>query len=329
MKRLLKLSGIALAVFQSQSNAGRFTLLHSSIDAGGGASYSSRFAVNSSIGFIQAAPNPPLGHFQFATGAGVLNEAPVAEKDFLLLPASGDLNISTQSLTSNDRDPEGNPFTLSLPTTSTARGGHVELTNGIIRYTPSTTLGVTADFFTYNLTDTFGNQSIGKVNLVALAATPQLISVQKKSSGLIVRFQGSPNSSYLLQARPTLTASTIWRDYPDELQPFQQNSDATGICEFIIPIDSNRQFFRAADISSLKSLLTTTVQNGGKISITMRGSPGRIYKIQYRPTLNLTAIWADYPNPAGPLSIRAATDGFYTFTAPVSGQIGFYRTLVQ
>lgn len=312
--------GLAIPV-----EAARFAALHSSFDAGGGYSTSSKFSFQSSLVVLSAKSSSPK--FQNAQGhSNLLNEPPTTEKDFLQLPASGPLQISASTLTSNDRDLEQNSFTFSLIGAATARGGQVALANGTVTYTPPSIQGLTADSFTYAVTDSFGNQSIGAVNLFALSATPQFLSIQKNSTAFIARFKGSPNSSYLLQARPSFASTATWRDYPDILAPTNQSADAAGNCEFTIPISAGLQFFRVADISSLKTFLTSRVLSS-RVTITLRGSPGLTYKLQFRPTLNSVETWSDYPNSTQPLRLNPATDGFYTFSAPLTGQLGFYRTV--
>lgn len=257
---------------------------------------------------------------------GMINDPPVPKRDFITLPPTGPITIPITNLLANDFDREGNTPLLSLARTNTTRGGHVALLNGVITHTPSANPHVRGDSFDYIVTDAFGAASVGTVVLVSPAAAPRLTSFQTDGTNIVVRFQGLPGATYMLQVRSAFRATDSWLDYPDASQPLVQSADAAGSVQFTIPVGLANAFFRAADIDSLRDELALT-RTGDRLSVTLRGVPNTIYKLQFRASLQPEEPWLDYPSSTRPFLVRAAGDGLYQISAPIARQNGFFRTI--
>lgn len=62
------------------------------------------------------------------------------------------------------------------------------------------------------------------------------------------------------------------------------------------------------------------------LAMTWRGLPRAVYKLQFRPALDPTDLWRDFPE-GDPLVQQAGNDGTYRFEAPLTGLQGFFRTV--
>ena len=310
------LSALYLFSLVAPTPAARFSVSHSSFDGGGGTSWSERFTAESSI-------SPYTGGY-----ISLLNDAPLPKRDFLQLPPNAPLLIPVSTLLTNDLDLEGDSFALSLSSTNTPGGGTLTLVNGVITYTAPANPAPKGDSFSYVLTDGSGASAFGKVVLLSSNSLPRLIGIQGSRTSLVVRFHGLPDTSYLLQSRPNLGTGNSWLDFPNALQPLVEAADANGDFQFEIPIRSANAFFRAADLESLRAELALK-RTGSRISMTLRGIPNTVYKLQFRPAFQGGERWEDYPSTARPFIVRADDDGFYHIASPIISSHGFFRTIAR
>jgi Ca2+-binding RTX toxin-like protein len=106
-----------------------------------------------------------------------VNDAPIAIADSgadLVTSEDTPLTIERSRLTQNDRDVEGNAF--SLTSVSDANNGSVALVDGRVVFTPNEGYFGNASF-KYTVTDTFGAQSIGMVSLAVRSINDLPIAV--------------------------------------------------------------------------------------------------------------------------------------------------------
>jgi hypothetical protein len=306
---------LACVVLPLSTAGARFSLLHSSLDGGGGPAVSARYSSESALVSIAGA-----GHID------LLREAPSTGKDFLTLPVAGSFTSTVSNLLANDLDLEGDAIGFSLLRTNTTHGGNVLILNGVLSYSPPAIPDSRGDSFLYVVTNGFGLGSIGKVVLVSPGAAPQLTGVERSKTNMTLRFHGLTNAAYVLQFRRSFAANTYWIDYSDPAQPPMQSADANGAFQFVIPLALGNNFFRAADVESLRAEMET-IRIGSQLSITRRGVPNMLYKLQFRENLNSPDFWHDYPDAREPYTMRAATDGFYEVSVPRTAQNGFFRTI--
>jgi len=324
---LISLVFITIPTALGGSSSSRFEILHSTLDGGGGTSSTGLHTIESSLEQLGGSSLSTNGRVSLAQGeVGVLNDPPLPQKDFFELPLTGPLSLSVSNLLANDLDREGNPLAFSINDTNTTRGGTVTLSNGTILYTPpSGSSG--GDSFSYTVTDIFGSSSTGTVVLFSEASAPKLIDLQTVNRNITIYFRGSPDGYFLLQFRPDFNATSFWHDFPEN-QPSMVQADTTGNFQFTVPIGSAQGFYRTVDVNSLKNE-TSITRTASQLYMTFRGSPHAIYRLQFRPTLEVNNSWIDYPNSSQPFTVRTDDDGTCSLSAPMSAGNGFFRLTVQ
>jgi len=202
--------GAGVVPSQADSSA---SILHSTIDYGGGRIVSANYVADVSLGgfggiatVANATATVRLGY------PGQLNEPPTAPDNTLECPAGWSLKTLDLMLLANDTDAENDPLLI----TSVASGRtniNVALDGSWIVYTPFTGSG-TFDTFTYTVSDGYGASTIVKVkvtvgapinlpnpNLVHLALLPALGSGARPVRLLMPAWpkfilQGSTNLPY-------------------------------------------------------------------------------------------------------------------------------------
>jgi hypothetical protein len=294
--------------------AARFSLVHSSLDGGGGPAAAGRFDSDSALVSLAGS-----GHIYS------LRDAPVAGRDFLTFPPAGVFSTAVSNLLANDFDFESDPRTFSILRTNTTHGGMVSISNGILTYTPPPTPDPRGDSFFYVVSDGFGVGTIGKVILISPDAAPQLLGLQRTETNIVAQFQGLPETAYFLQFRPGFEPNTAWTDYPASAA-IVQRSDTNGVFQFSIPVALGHGFFRAVDLESLRRELIAE-RDGGQFAITGRGIPNELYKLQFRANLNSPDAWRDFPDNTAPFTVRAGSDGLFRISMPITSQNGFFRTV--
>ena len=293
----------------------RFSLVHDSLDGGGGTTFAGRYTSDSTLSPI--------------TGAGhvyLLNSPPSPGRDSFELPLTGPLTISVPDLLANDFDLEGNNPSLSLLQTNTTHGGTINLSNGIITYTPPANPNPRGDSFAYLVADGLGAATVGTAVLFSRAAAPRLVELEASGNGLRVRFQALPDAAYMLQVRSNFLAQSWWFDFPDINQPTIQRADTNGTFEFIIPPGTGNAFFRAVDVEGLQAELIMG-RTGSRFSAVRRGLPNTLYKLQFRDRFSPENAWRDHPGARQPFTVRTATDGLYSLNTPLGGPYGFFRMI--
>ena len=94
------------------------------------------------------------------------NYPPVAINDLATLPMNSSITIDVLA---NDTDPEAN--TLTIASVGTPGHGTAVISDGKVLYTP--TVGYSGpDFFSYTISDGFGNTSTGNVDITVLSIVP-------------------------------------------------------------------------------------------------------------------------------------------------------------
>jgi hypothetical protein len=96
-------------------------------------------------------------------------DSPVAANDTLSLVLANATQYNVSQLLANDRDPDGDSFTLT--SVSNRAGGTVSLSNGIITFTPTSATGAAS--FNYTITDSTGRTAtaVATINRAPVAIT--------------------------------------------------------------------------------------------------------------------------------------------------------------
>ncbi len=127
---------------------------------------------------------------------------------------SGGIHVNVSTLLSGATDPDGDPVSFVGVSSSSAAGGTVGLTNGVISYLPPP--GYTnADAFSYTLNDGHcGGTAVGTVLVQVrtdLNSASQITTVQMPDGSLQVNFNGIPGYAYRVQSTTSLSAPA-WQD---------------------------------------------------------------------------------------------------------------------
>lgn len=320
--RILPILAFSVWSMNSSHAASRFQAVGSVLPGGGGMAASSRF---SSMGSMDGLS--PMGETAGATvniESIQLEEAPATAKDLVLLPTESSRAIRVQDLLANDRGASGGA-TVTLVSSTTPLGGQVTLAAGNITYTPPPSFPAgSVDTFSYKVTDSFGDASIGLVVLALESSAPAATGVTQIGGGINLRFRGLPNTAYQLQFRTRLGAENAWRDYPDSIQPLIQQSDPTGLAQFTAATNLPEGYFRAVALETL-SLGAGISRAGDRVTLNYRGTPFQNYQWQFRASFDGGSTWSDFPEPNRPFIQRANRDGEFTFSAPIVGISGFFR----
>src|SRR6185295_13193616 len=101
----------------------------------------------------------------------VINRPPVAGADTIARYPTQGVKVRLSTLLSNDSDPDGDPLSVTVSTTS-ANGGGITVSDGWVFYTPASGFTST-DSFTYTITDGQGGSATGTVTVAVQANTDQ------------------------------------------------------------------------------------------------------------------------------------------------------------
>ena len=127
---------------------------------------------------------------------------------------SGGIHVNVSTLLAGATDPDGDPVSFVGISTSSAAGGTVGLTNGVISYLPPP--GYTnSDAFSYTLSDGHcGGTAVGTVLVQVrtdLNSASQITTVRMPDGSLQVNFNGIPGYAYRVQSTASLSAPA-WQD---------------------------------------------------------------------------------------------------------------------
>jgi len=137
------------------------------------------------------------------------NHPPLAVNDSAQHPPGNGVKIETRKLLLNDSDPDGDLFSLTGLSATSAHGGGVRLFGPFVAYTPPASYDG-PDFFTYTITDSHGASAIATVSLttqpVSLPIPITVVGLNVLPNGnRQVAFIGIPNLTYTIQASADLS----------------------------------------------------------------------------------------------------------------------------
>jgi hypothetical protein len=152
--------------------------------------------------------------------AFVVNDPPVARAATLGATGGSAASVAVAKLLAYASDPNGDALSIVAVSATSAQGGTVTLSNGIIHYTPPTGFAG-ADSFTYTLQDARGGTATGLVNVTVARGSGlslNVVSIAPTAQGFLVRFAGIPGASYRIQYRDALTEPWQLLDPPGAIQ---------------------------------------------------------------------------------------------------------------
>jgi hypothetical protein len=139
-----------------------------------------------------------------------VNDPPVALPDSAATSLNQPMSIDVTKLTANDSDVDSTNLTLDLPTTTSAQGGTVALTDGRVVYQPPDAF-LGEDVFEYRLQDDQGGSATGQVTVLVRPTGGQLniasITVLEGGSIRLV-IAGVPGWTYSVEGSPDLVVWT-------------------------------------------------------------------------------------------------------------------------
>ena len=154
-----------------------------------------------------------------------VNDPPVALPDSAATSLNQAVSIDVTQLTANDSDVDSTNLTLDLPTTASAQGGTVALTDGRVVYRPPDAF-LGEDVFEYRLQDDQGGSATGQVTVLVRPTGGQLniasITVLEDGSVRLV-ITGVPGWTYSVESSPDVVVWTPLGSLtvgPDGLQDF-------------------------------------------------------------------------------------------------------------
>lgn len=161
------------------------TLLHSTLDLGGGTSQSTDYHHISSVGLPGGLARSEDDRIHHRLGyIGLLNDAPILRPPIASTGTDAHLKIRVTTLLGRNQDPEGDTLVLHGFDPVATAGGRVSLDVHWLLYQPPTPFPGT-DTFRYTVQDDAGNQAVGWVtvrvadpdldpsqNLMAIAVLP-------------------------------------------------------------------------------------------------------------------------------------------------------------
>ena len=145
-----------------------------------------------------------------------VNDPPSAADDNASTEENATLQLSSATLLANDVDvDQGDTLVLTGVSSPSVESGTVNLANAVVTYVPPVNFNGT-DSFNYTIQDNSGATSTAKVT-VTVNPAPRFSSVQLETGGGVrIRFVGTPNKTYRVQASANLLtwsdAATITTD---------------------------------------------------------------------------------------------------------------------
>jgi hypothetical protein len=127
---------------------------------------------------------------------------------------TGGIHLNVSTLLAGATDPDGDPVSLVGISSTSAAGGKVGLTNGVITYLPPPSY-TNSDAFSYTLSDGHcGGTAVGTVLVQVrtdLNSASQIAILQMPDGSVQVNFSGLPGYAYRVQSTPSL-AVPDWQD---------------------------------------------------------------------------------------------------------------------
>src|SRR5688572_30974163 len=221
-------------------------LVQCTLDAGGGRSYGTGLAVDTSLGGFSEVHQTTALSLRVQSGyIGSLNEPPLRIRSVLGPPNNVSGTIRIADLLHNGADPEGDSVTISLTGTNTVRGGMIRHVDDTFVYTRQPRQPVNGnDWFTYTMTDVFGGQETGTILFTGTSFSGDPLEVRRVPAGMVMTFQGSAAILYKLQFQSSMGPGGTWQDFPDWFAPMVDRADGTGIHRFTVETPLRQGFFR-------------------------------------------------------------------------------------
>ena len=188
-----------------------------------------------------------LGDFTESTATVIVNDPPTARDATLGAVSGASVSIPAAKLLAYTSDANDDAIEIIAVSSSSARGGPVALSNGIITYSPPPNY-VGPDSFTYSFRDARGGTGTGTVNVNVTGtdgASLNLVSMTRTADGFEIIFAGIPGDTYLIQFTNSLAAPVTWQTLTP---PGPISAGPNGLFQFEDkpnPISPQR-FFRAA-----------------------------------------------------------------------------------
>ncbi|MBS0657516.1 MAG: cadherin-like domain-containing protein [Verrucomicrobia bacterium] len=158
----------------------------------------------------------------------VINRPPIAATDTYSVRTNARLSIPAPKLLRNDSDPDNDPLTLTGVSPTSAQGGTVGLSGGVVTFTPATNYSG-ADSFTYTISDGRGGFATGTANVTVVldnSLSLNLTSITVDGTGARIVGQGIPGQTYRLQSTDNLMVP-----FADLSGPL--TADSTGRFEYL------------------------------------------------------------------------------------------------
>jgi hypothetical protein len=177
----------------------------------------------------------------------IINTPPVANNETIQLnPLNTGIKFPVSDL--NYSDPDGNPLTLEIGT-STAEGGTLNFAQGWIFYTPP--IGFSGvDSFLYTVQDTFGATASATVEInpgvgIGDDQSANLAVVNLSNNTYLVTFSGIPGLTYTIQYTESLTQ-------PDWSTITNMTADSKGFFEYMdsLPQGTPSRYYRSISESA-------------------------------------------------------------------------------
>ena len=169
-----------------------------------------------------------------------VNHDPVPGDDTLGVARNTPQVFAVARLLANDIDPDGDTaLDVAFPDATTARGGTIGISGGMVTYTPPPDFTGT-DQFSYTLSDPFGGIGTGKVKAYVRAPDDPSVTVLEMGltdGGFALALVGLPDRSYQGFASEDLV---VWAPFAME------TSDEIGALHFLNPgaLDFPLHFYR-------------------------------------------------------------------------------------
>ena len=139
-----------------------------------------------------------------------VNSSPSPVGDIIYRNAGEGFTIPATTLLANDSDVDGDTFSLSGISATSAQGGALLLSAGSISYTPAVGLVNGSDTFTYTITDSRGASASALVTVALNGNSLQILSIQPMAGEQIaLSLNAVANQSCTVLFSPTLGADWV------------------------------------------------------------------------------------------------------------------------
>jgi hypothetical protein len=166
-----------------------------------------------------------------------LNAPPVPGAHTIVRHANEDTKVQATTLLATDTDADGDTLSIIGVVSPTGAGASVVLSGGWIYYTHA---GITADVFTYTVSDGKGGTAIGTVNVTIGdpdAQSTEVLSISYDAGGAHISFDGIPGRIYIIQSKDLV--GDPWVDRAPA------SGDALGRFTFTDPTGGPTRFYRS------------------------------------------------------------------------------------